>query len=149
MFGYNNGIIGGVIVLPSFHDDFKLPSPGSAAYNNITSNIVSLLQIGGLVGAVLTFPVMKLWGRKIALSVAAGVYTIGALLQVGTAYDIGDVTNTTIKTFSYGRLVIMYIARIITGLGTGSVTVIVPLVRNSTTIIFVSSLLIVHHLVYL
>ena len=82
MFGYNNGVIAGVLVLPSFYHDFHLPPVGTASYNNITSNIVSFLQIGGLVGAVGTFPAMKYWGRKVALAIAAAVYLVGAALQV-------------------------------------------------------------------
>jgi len=82
MFGYNNGIIAGVLVLPSFRQDFRLPEVGTPTYDYITSNIVSLLQIGGLTGAVATFPAMKYWGRKVALCIAAAVYLLGAALQV-------------------------------------------------------------------
>lgn len=82
MFGYNNGVIAGVLVLPSFVHDFKLPTNGTPAYNTIIENIVSLLQIGGLVGAMATFPCMKYWGRKVALAISAGVYLVGAVLQV-------------------------------------------------------------------
>lgn len=82
MFGYNNGVIAGVLVLPSFFREFKLPTVGTAEYNYITSTIVSLLQIGGFIGAVGTFPVMKYWGRKLALVVAALFYFTGAALQV-------------------------------------------------------------------
>ncbi|KAH8600733.1 general substrate transporter [Bisporella sp. PMI_857] len=111
VFGYNNGVIPGVLVLPAFYEDFQLPPVGSSSYNTITSNIVALVQIGGLAGSVGTFPLMKFWGRKIALSVAAGVFTIGAALQ----------------TFAYGKLSIMYAGRFLAGLGAGSATVIVPL----------------------
>ncbi len=82
MFGYNNGVIAGVLVLPSFIRDFHLPESGTSAYNNIIENIVSLLQIGGLCGAMATFPCTKYYGRRIALAVAAAVYLLGALLQV-------------------------------------------------------------------
>jgi MFS family permease len=82
MFGYNNGVIGGTLVLPAFFRDFKLPPVGTNSYNNITANIISMLQIGGLVGAVATFPAMKYWGRKVALVIASAVYFVGAALQV-------------------------------------------------------------------
>ncbi|KUJ15196.1 general substrate transporter [Mollisia scopiformis] len=111
MFGYNNGVIAGVLVLPAFVGDFHLPDSGTSSYNNIIENIVSLLQIGGLVGAMSTFPCMKHYGRRIALACAAVVFLLGALLQ----------------TVSYGNLSMMYAGRFITGLGAGSVTVTVPL----------------------
>lgn len=82
MFGYNNGVIAGVLVLPAFVRDFKLPDYGSSTYNHIIENIVSLLQIGGLVGAMATFPCMKYYGRRIALACAAVVYLLGSCLQV-------------------------------------------------------------------
>jgi MFS family permease len=75
-------VIAGVLVLPSFFRDFNLPPVGTHEYNNVTGKIVSLLQIGGLIGSMATFPCMKYWGRKVALMVAAVVYTFGAALQV-------------------------------------------------------------------
>lgn len=82
MFGYNNGIISGVLILPSFHRDFNLPAVGTSTYNDIEANIVSMLQVGGCVGAVGSFFAMRRYGRKLALEAAAGVYLVGALLQV-------------------------------------------------------------------
>jgi hypothetical protein len=82
MFGYQNGVIPGVLVLPSFFRDFKLPPVGTQHYNNVTGNIVSLLQIGGLVGSMSMFPVMRWAGRRGGLCVSAGSYCVGAALQV-------------------------------------------------------------------
>jgi hypothetical protein len=82
MFGYNNGVIAGVLVLPSFSRDFNLPTVGTKAYNNVTGNIVSLLQIGGLVGSLGTFGAMKYWGRRGAMMFSGSVYLVGAVMQV-------------------------------------------------------------------
>lgn len=82
VFGFPVGSIGGVIVLPSFQNDFQLPAVGSHAYNNITSNIISLFQIGGLIGSMAMFPGMKVLGRKFAMAACAAVAVVGALLQV-------------------------------------------------------------------
>ena len=82
MFGYQNGVIPGVLVLPSFFRDFKLPPVGAQHYNNVTGNIVSLLQIGGLVGSMSMFPVMRWAGRRGGLGVSAAAYFVGAALQV-------------------------------------------------------------------
>lgn len=88
MFGYQNGVISGVLVLPAFYRDFHLPPVGTASYNNITANIVSLLQIGGIAGVLGTFPAMKYLGRKISLAIAAAVYFLGAALQVRAPHSI-------------------------------------------------------------
>jgi hypothetical protein len=82
MFGYNNGVIAGVLVLPAFFRDFKLPNVGTKTYNNVTANIVSMLQIGGLVGSLATFGVMRFWGRRGAMGVAGAIYLAGAVMQV-------------------------------------------------------------------
>ena len=82
MFGYSNGVIAGLLVLPSFYHDSHLPPVGSKAYDDLTSNIVSLFQIGGLTGSMLTFPIMKYWGRRVGLVVWGTVYFGGAALQV-------------------------------------------------------------------
>jgi MFS family permease len=82
MFGYNNGVIAGVLILPSFFRDFKLPTVGTREYNNITGDIVSQLQIGGLVGSLGTFGVMRFWGRRGAMVAAGAVYLVGAVVQV-------------------------------------------------------------------
>ncbi|KAL3426690.1 MFS quinate transporter [Phlyctema vagabunda] len=111
MFGYNNGVIGGTIVLPSFERDFHLPPIGSSRYDNITSNIISFLQIGGLVGAMSTFPCVKYLGRKRALNALAAVGVVGAVIQ----------------TFSAGRLALMYVGRAISGVALGGATVVIPL----------------------
>lgn len=82
MFGYNNGVIGGCIVLPAFHRDFGLPDKGTDRYNAIVSNIVSFVQLGALAGALLIFPIVRMWGRKKALCVAGITYVTGCSLQV-------------------------------------------------------------------
>lgn len=82
MFGYQNGVISGVLVLPAFEHDFNLPAFGTKDYNNITANIVTMIQFGGLAGSLATFVSMKYLGRKLAMAIAALTYLCGALLQV-------------------------------------------------------------------
>lgn len=82
MFGYNNGVISGVLVLPSFIKSFDLPPLNTPAYDNTVANIVSLFQIGGLTGSISMFGCMKVWGRKLCLACAGVVYLLGAVLQV-------------------------------------------------------------------
>jgi len=81
MFGYNNGVVGGCMVLPAFRRDFNLPLAGTFQYTTITSNIVSFLQIGALVGSLLVFPIVKSFGRRSALGISGVVFFIGAAMQ--------------------------------------------------------------------
>ena len=82
MFGYNNSVIAGVLVLPSFERDFNLPPVGTKENNNVTGNIVSLLQLGGFVGCLGTFGVMKYFGRRGAMIASGAIYLVGAVMQV-------------------------------------------------------------------
>ncbi|KFZ00732.1 hypothetical protein V501_10523 [Pseudogymnoascus sp. VKM F-4519 (FW-2642)] len=111
MFGYNNGVIGGTIILPSFHAAFSLPAPSTPEYATITSTIVSLLQLGALVGSLLIFPLVRLSGRLPSLAIGSGLFAFGCLLQV----------------FASGRLPYMYAGRFIGGIGLGCITVVVPM----------------------
>lgn len=111
MFGYNNGVIGGTIVLPSFHTSFSLPAPTTSEYANITSTIVSLLQLGALLGSLLIFPLVRLSGRLPSLGLGSLLFAFGCLLQV----------------FASGHLSYMYAGRFIGGIGLGCITVVVPM----------------------
>lgn len=88
MFGYNNGVISGVLVLPSFITSFNLPPLNTPEYDNTVANIVSLFQIGGLIGSISMFGCMKIWGRKVCLAGAGGVYALGAVLQVSVPLSV-------------------------------------------------------------
>ncbi|KAL5349874.1 hypothetical protein ACLOAV_004908 [Pseudogymnoascus australis] len=111
MFGYNNGVIGGAIVLPSFHTTFSLPDPTTPEYATITSTIVSLLQLGALLGSLLIFPLVRLSGRLPSLALGSVLFAFGSLLQV----------------FASGQLSYMYAGRFIGGIGLGCITVVVPM----------------------
>jgi len=111
MFGFNNGVIGGCVVLPSFHRDFNLPPTTSTAYTSIISNIVSFVQIGALAGSFLVFPIVKNLGRRWALVFSGATFFAGSAMQV----------------FSHGSVDLMYVGRAVSGVGLGSVTVIAPM----------------------
>lgn len=81
MFGYNNAVIGGVMVLPAFESDFALPPTGTYKYTTITSNIVSFLQVGAIAGSLMVFPILKYLGRRTALGISGIVFFAGATMQ--------------------------------------------------------------------
>ncbi|KAF8245420.1 general substrate transporter [Wilcoxina mikolae CBS 423.85] len=111
VFGYNMGVIGGCIALPSFHRDFNLPPLDTVEYSYVTANIVSAMQGGAFFGSLGTFPITEKLGRRLALTVAALTFFLGS----------------AIMTFSYGSLPMMYAGRFIGGLGVGSVSLLVPM----------------------
>jgi MFS family permease len=78
------------------------------------ANIVSTLQAGCFVGALGASYSADKYGRRIALMIAAGFATVGAVMQA--AAD--------------GHFAVMYLGRFIAGLGVGSASMINPLYNS-------------------
>ncbi|KAI1182887.1 putative MFS quinate transporter [Nemania serpens] len=111
LFGYDSGIVGGVLTLKSFEADYRY---GSGAATRTNSLSVGLQQLGAFVACFLAWPLTDKLGRKKALMLSASVFAIGAIIQ-------------TVNTHS---LTAFYIARVIAGLGLGSATVVVPMFNS-------------------
>ncbi|KAH0146479.1 general substrate transporter, partial [Aureobasidium melanogenum] len=95
LFGWDTGLIGGVLTMDSFKNSFDL-NGDHAAYANLSGNIVSVLQAGCFIGAAASFWVSDTFGRKL---VALSVIT---------------------------RLPILYVGRVIGGIGVGLISAVVP-----------------------
>ncbi|KAH9894702.1 general substrate transporter [Xylariomycetidae sp. FL2044] len=110
-FGWDSGVIGGVINLPPFIADYGLGSTLTAETANLQSNIVSVLQAGCFVGALAAFPLVDILGRKWSL-VYASLFTLSGVIMQAAAS---------------GHLEPMYIGRFIAGLGVGASSVVNPI----------------------
>ncbi|KAI0198146.1 putative MFS quinate transporter [Astrocystis sublimbata] len=111
LFGYDSGIVGGVLTLASFQDDYRY---GKGAGTRTNSLSVGLQQLGAFVACFLAWPLTDRLGRKKSLMLSAAVFSIGAIIQ-------------TINTHS---LIAFYIARVVAGLGLGAATVVVPMFNS-------------------
>lgn len=108
LFGYDSGIVGGVLTLASFERDFAYTTDEAT---RVSALAVGLQQLGAFVACFLAWPLTDRVGRRRALMLASVVFCIGAVLQ-------------TVNTHS---LVAFYIARVVAGLGLGVATVVVPM----------------------
>lgn len=113
MIGYTSAFIGTTIALDSFEAEFNLQNLSSADRNLISENIVSLFVAGAFFGALFTYGLSYFIGRRICLSIAATIFTIGAALQCGASSSTG--------------LGILYAGRVLAGLGTGVASNIIPI----------------------
>ncbi|KAL5337406.1 general substrate transporter [Aspergillus crustosus] len=113
MIGYTSAFIGTTITLTSFETEFGLDRKTTEEVDLISENIVSLFIAGAFFGAIFTYALGHFWGRKWSLVVAAAVFTLGAGLQCGTKGSSG--------------LGIMYGGRVLSGLGTGIASNIIPI----------------------
>ncbi|KAF3764556.1 general substrate transporter [Cryphonectria parasitica EP155] len=112
LFGWDTGLIGGVLTMKSFQHSFDLDSK-SASYANLQGNIVSVLQGGCFFGAAASFWLSDKIGRKWSLILADLVFLAGSIIQ----------TCCAIGTTSLAQL---YIGRFIGGFGVGLISAVVP-----------------------
>ncbi|KAH8552663.1 general substrate transporter [Umbelopsis sp. PMI_123] len=101
------GVIGGVLGFASFQKHFNITPAESA---NLNGNVVSLLQVGCLVGALSANLFGDRFGRRLAVIGYSVIFIVGGALQaIGT--DIG----------------MLYAGRILAGFGIGANSCLVPI----------------------
>lgn len=98
--------MGGVIGTPYFVDYFNNPDA------NMTGNIVSLYEIGCLVGALSTFVIGPVLGRRLSIIVGTAWMIVGAILQAA-AVNVG----------------MLIAGRIVNGVGMGIINATVPVLQ--------------------
>ncbi|WPH00806.1 Hypothetical protein R9X50_00363600 [Acrodontium crateriforme] len=114
LFGYDSGIIGGVLTLKSYQTDFRY---GSKQQAHVSSLGVGLQSLGAFVACFFVWPLTYKLGRRIAIGICAFIFVIGVLIQ-------------TINTHS---LTAFYLGRLIAGLGLGGSSVVVPMYSSEMT----------------
>ena len=77
LFGYEQGVFGGILVGQDFQEYFHHPSP------SMTGFVTSIYDLGCFAGALLTLVVGEWLGRKRMLIIFTIIMTSGILLQTG------------------------------------------------------------------
>lgn len=101
-------LLGGVLTLSAFQNDFRY---SKAEATSINSNCVSILQAGAFFGCFLIWPFTARYGRRMSIVLASFIFSLGGILQVVNTHSIGA----------------FYTGRVISGLGVGAATVLVPM----------------------
>ncbi|KAG9970114.1 quinate permease, partial [Aureobasidium melanogenum] len=112
MIGYDSAFIGTTLALPSFSKEFgwgKLPKDDVTF---IKENIVSVYQAGAFFGALGAYISAHYLGRQKSLWVFVVVFMIGAGIMLKAAN---------------GDLAPIYAGRVLTGLGVGGASMVVPI----------------------
>ncbi|KAE9405224.1 general substrate transporter [Gymnopus androsaceus JB14] len=115
-YGWDIGLIGGVITLSSFQISFGVNKLSSSAKNNFNGNIVSILQGGSFFGALFMGYFSGKFGRKPCLIASALIYILGSTIQ--TISGLGSSTATGLS--------VLYFSRFLGGVGVGMVSALVP-----------------------
>lgn len=97
LFGYDTGTIGGVIAMSDWVETFGKYDSSIGWYlpTNDSSLVVSILSAGTFFGALLSYPVGDMVGRKWGIVSACGIFVLGVGLQMDTKW----------ATFIVGRVI--------------------------------------------
>ncbi|KZL73083.1 hypothetical protein CT0861_01859 [Colletotrichum tofieldiae] len=111
LYGYNQGMFSGILAMPSFekHMDGYTKNPTQKGW------LTAILELGAWVGAVLSGFIAEVCSRKYGVLIATGVFILGVIVQV--------------TSISGGHESILG-GRFITGMGVGSLSMIVPLYNS-------------------
>ncbi|KAF8807700.1 general substrate transporter [Phlegmacium glaucopus] len=107
LFGYDQGVMSGLITSPYFRKYFDYPGPIEIG------TMVAVLEIGAFVTSIAAGRVGDTIGRKGTLFVGAVVFTVGGVIQ----------------TFTIGFWSII-LGRVISGFGVGLLSTIVPIYQS-------------------
>jgi MFS family permease len=97
-------------VQPSFQREFGLDKLNLGQSNAVSSNIVSVFQGGCFFGALFALPLSERFGRRYPILGSAALFVLGSFLQI----------------WSNGRLNLIYVGRVLNGLGVGIASCLVP-----------------------
>ncbi|KAI6912942.1 general substrate transporter [Hortaea werneckii] len=106
LFGYDQGAISSVLVMPSFERIFPLLSSDAT----LQGWMVSVLTLGAMFGALINGPICDRFSRRWSLLYATIVFNIGSILQAA-AYNIS----------------MIFVGRCIAGIAIGMLSMVVPL----------------------
>lgn len=107
LFGYDQGVMSGIITGTYFKDYFNQPGPGEIG------TMVAILEIGALIASLSVGRIGDLLGRRKTIFYGAVIFVVGGACQ----------------TFATG-MPMMMLGRIIAGLGVGALSTIVPVYQS-------------------
>ncbi|KAK0251647.1 hypothetical protein B0A54_12143 [Friedmanniomyces endolithicus] len=109
LFGYDQGVFGGLLANPSFLDQFNQPSV------TLQGQIVSTYTLGCIVGSIIAIFTGDPLGRQRSVMLGCVCLTLGGILQA-TSFSLAH----------------MIIGRILSGLGIGFNTTTIPIWQSET-----------------
>ncbi|KAI0392616.1 general substrate transporter [Xylariaceae sp. FL0594] len=123
LFGYDQGVMGGILTMPQFLDVFPAINPDSTSDLALKSErstnqgiAIASYNLGCFIGAVISIFISDWLGRKRMIMLGTTIMIVGAVLQASA---------TTLPHLIVGR--------IITGLGNGGNTSTVPTWQSETS----------------
>ncbi|KAK7732498.1 hypothetical protein SLS53_008503 [Cytospora paraplurivora] len=117
LYGYNQGMFSGVLAMPSFHQHMGEYDPvDSTADQTKKGWLTAILELGAWLGTLLSGFLAEAISRKYGILIAVAVFVLGVVIQA-TA-----ITTSGPNSILAGRFV--------TGMGVGSMAMIVPIYNS-------------------
>ena len=110
VFGYDQGVVSIVLVMPQFLARFPQVSESSSSAGFDKGLLTAMIELGALIGALNQGWIADKISRKYSVIVAVVVFSVGSALQTGST--------------GYAMLVV---ARLIGGIGIGMLSMVAPL----------------------
>ncbi|KAF8521508.1 general substrate transporter [Gautieria morchelliformis] len=110
LFGYDQGVMSGIITGPYFKKYFHRPLPHQVG------TMVAVLEIGAFATSLAAGRIADIIGRRMTLFWGATVFVVGGAIQTGTT--------------GYG---IMVLGRVVSGCGVGLLSTIVPIYQSEVS----------------
>ncbi|KAI1500936.1 general substrate transporter [Biscogniauxia marginata] len=111
LFGYDQGVFGGVIVTPDFLDRMGINNDPK-----LQSTVTAIYDVGCFLGAISTIWIGERLGRKNTILTGTTIMGIGAILQIA-AYGLPE----------------MFVGRVVAGIGNGINTSTAPIWQGETS----------------
>lgn len=115
-FGWDTGLMGGILTLKSFQDYFGIDKLSKSDQANFNGNIVSVMQAGCIFGVLMTSWTSSHFGRKRSLIASGAIYTIGSMIQ--SVAGLGSSQAVALR--------VLYFSRVFAGIGVGMVSALAP-----------------------
>ncbi|CZT12754.1 hypothetical protein WAI453_004804 [Rhynchosporium graminicola] len=112
LYGYNQGVFSGILVMNSFKKHMGVYASELPQHQSKKGWLTSILELGAWLGALLSGFMAEACSRKYGILIATGVFIIGVVVQA--------------TSISAGHNAILG-GRFITGMGVGSLSMIVPM----------------------
>lgn len=109
-FGYDQGVISVINVMPQFHATYPRLDPDAPASSFWTGFMTGMLELGAFLGCFFFPKLADTISRKWALSIVAGIFIIGAIMQTAAP-----------------EFAVLVAGRTITGIGVGTMALGAPL----------------------
>lgn len=109
LFGFDQGVFGGILEHPVFIADYNDPSA------MIQGQIVSTYDLGCIIGALMTIFVGDIIGRRKTIALGCAWVVLGGIIQT-SAYSLPQ----------------MIVGRIVAGIGVGMNSVVIPMWQSET-----------------